>query len=153
RGMVERRQVIANVSGHKKMPGCVLRVSGSKAKVRKFLSESQLRPSTISFKGDPGFPKSRGPVRVSGFNVPLTVSKLGESITKQCREAVSFIRKNQKEFERLKKYSFSNLTLDFGLNDIATEERPWPTYPLSAKLVELAGRYGLSIKLSFYGAP
>ncbi len=120
-------------------------------KVRKFLTESRLRASKVYFKGDPGFPKSRGPSKTSGFNIPVTGSKLGKSITKQCDGAVSFIKRNRKEFERLKKYSFHGATLDFGLYDNATEKYPWPTYALSDTLVELAGRYGLSIELSFYG--
>ena len=135
------------------MPGCILRVSGPAVKVRKFLSESHFRPSKIFFKGEPGFPKSRGPIQSSGFNVPLTSLKLGKSVTKQCKEAVFFIKKNRKEFERLKKYSFAHRTLDFGLYDKATEEQPWPTYVLSKELVELAGYYRLSIELSFYGTP
>jgi hypothetical protein len=43
------------------------------------------------------------------------------------------------------------MTLDFGLYDRATEERPWPSYHLPASLIELAGKYHIEIELSFYG--
>ena len=133
------------------MSGCVLRVSGSTSKVREFLSESRLKPVKVYFKGEPGFPKSRGPSRVSGFNISVTGHRVGASIIKQCSSAVSFIKRHRKEFERLKAYGFPSQTLDFALNDEATEKHPWPTYCLSQELVALAGLYKLSIDLSFYG--
>ena len=42
--------------------------------------------------------------------------------------------------------------LDFGLYDMATENHRWPSYRLPAELVRLAGRHGIEIDLSFYGA-
>ncbi len=35
------------------MPGCVLRVSGSAEKVKRFLAESSFVPSKVYFRGDP----------------------------------------------------------------------------------------------------
>jgi hypothetical protein len=43
------------------------------------------------------------------------------------------------------------MSLDFGLYDRATENMPWPSYSLPATLIELAGKHGISIELSFYG--
>jgi hypothetical protein len=45
------------------------------------------------------------------------------------------------------------MVLDFGLYYQATPDRPWPSYRLPAALVELAGKYGIEIELSFYSAP
>lgn len=133
------------------MPGCVLRVSGSTSRVRQFLLETRLKPINVYFKGEPGFPKSRGPSRISGFNISVTGLRVGASIAKQCTSAASFIRRHRKEFGCLKTYGFSSRTLDFGLLDEATDNHPWPIYCLSQELVELAGLYHLSIELSFYG--
>ncbi len=44
------------------------------------------------------------------------------------------------------------MTLDFGLYDLATENRPWPSYRLPVPLIELAGKYGIQVELSFYGS-
>lgn len=43
------------------------------------------------------------------------------------------------------------MTLDFGLYDRANEDGPWPSYRLPSALIEIAGRHGLEIELSFYG--
>jgi hypothetical protein len=43
------------------------------------------------------------------------------------------------------------MILDFGLYDLATNDRPWPTYRLPLALVELAGKHHIEIELSFYG--
>lgn len=46
---------------------------------------------------------------------------------------------------------FKRVVLDFGLYDLATEERPWPSYSFPASFVELVGSYGFEIKFLFYG--
>jgi hypothetical protein len=139
------------VSGVNQMPGCVLRVSGSTSKVRSFLAETRLKPTTVFFKGEPRSANGRVLHRTSGFNVSVTGPRTGASIVQQCRSAAAFIRRHRKEFERLKAYGFSSPALDFGLYDEATEKHPWPIYRLSPGLVKLAGTYNLSIELSFYG--
>jgi hypothetical protein len=42
------------------------------------------------------------------------------------------------------------MTLDFGLHDGATANRPWPSYRLPVTLIELAGKYGIEVEMSFY---
>lgn len=133
------------------MPGCVLRVSGSAAKVRAYLSKSRLRPYKVFFRGDPGFPKSRGPSTTSGFNLELTSSNLGASSWKQCAAAVTFLRRHRSELIRLRNCRFSRTILDFGLYDLATDKHPWPVYPISRQLISLAAEFGFDIELSFYG--
>jgi hypothetical protein len=44
------------------------------------------------------------------------------------------------------------MTLDFGLYDRSTENRPWPSYRLPAALIEVAGKHRIELVLSFYGA-
>ena len=133
------------------MPGCILRAFSSTQKVRKFLAATTFQPSKVYFRGEPGFPHKNIPTRRSGFNVEVTSRHLGASLEKQCRAAVSFFRKHDREMRRLRAAKFEALVLDFGLYDRATEKHPWPTYTLSRALVEIAGKYGLVIELSFYG--
>ena len=134
------------------MPSCVLRVAGSTIKIKRLLRESSLEPTRVYFRGDPGVPKSRGPVKTSGFNVSISGSH-GESIEKQAREALAFLRKNRTDLLLMKSMKFKVSVVDFGLNDLATEDRPWPSYRLPAAFVEAAGELGLEVVLSFYGAP
>ena len=134
------------------MPSCVLRVAGSTVKIKRFLRECSLEPSKVYLRGDPGFPTSRGPVKTSGFNISLSGSH-GDSIEKQAREALVFFRKHREDLLLMKSMKFKASVVDFGLHDLATEERPWPSYRLPAIFVEAAGELGLGVVLSFYGAP
>ncbi len=134
------------------MPSCVLRVVGSTIKVKKFLRDSSLEPTKVYFRGEPNLLKSRGPVQISGFNITMTGS-YGESIEKLAREALNFMRANRADMVLLKSMKFKNSTIDFGLYDLATEDRPWPSYRLPANIIEMAGELGFEIVLSFYGPP
>lgn len=134
------------------MPGCVLRVSGSASKVKKFLAKSSLTPSKVYWRGEPGFPKSRGPSKISGFNVAVS-SSAGGALEKQAKQVAHFIRSHTNDMLLLKSLGFKRAVLDFGLYDLATEERPWPSYSLPASFIELIGGYGFEIQFSFYGAP
>ena len=53
----------------------------------------------------------------------------------------------------LKSLGFTSVIIDFGLYDLATENKPWPTYHLPAKLVVLLGKFNFELCLSFYGQP
>jgi hypothetical protein len=132
------------------MPSCMLRVSGSTAKVRKFLVASSIQPIRIFWKGEPGFPKSRGPIKTSGFNIELSGA---EGLSAQAKQAAKFIRKHKDDIFLIKSLGFSSATIDFGLYDLATEDRPWPSYRLPVAIIQLAGELGCNIELSFYGVP
>ena len=47
--------------------------------------------------------------------------------------------------------AFGGMILDFGVYDRATDDQPWPSYRLPMSLVELAGKHGVELELSFYG--
>ena len=134
------------------MPGCILRVAGSTEKVKRFLRQSHIEPCKVYWRGEPGFPKSRGPNKVSGFNISLSGSN-GESIEKHAQQAIAYLRKHHEEMALIKSLGFKRTSIDFGLYDLSTEERPWPSYRLPSSLVQLAGELGFEIVLSFYGAP
>jgi hypothetical protein len=128
----------------------MLRVSGSTAKVRKFLATSSVKPARVFWKGDPGFPRSRGPIKTSGFNIELSGA---EGLPAQATQAVKFLRKHKNDVLLIKELGFSSATVDFGLYDLATKDQPWPSYRLPITIIQLASELGCSIELSFYGTP
>ena len=132
------------------MPSCMLRVSGSTAKVRKFLAVSSIQPVRVFWKGESGVLKSRGLIKISGFNIELSAAK---GLPAQATQAVKFIRKHKDDILLIKSLGFSSVAIDFGLYDLATEDRPWPSYQLPAAIIHLAGELGCDIELSFYGPP
>jgi hypothetical protein len=132
------------------MPSCIFRVSGSTAKVRKFLAASSIQPVRVFWKGEPHILKSRGPSKTSGFNIELSGA---EGLPSQATQAAKFIRKHKSDLLLIKSLGFSLATIDFGLYDLATEDRPWPSYRLPAAIIQLAGELGCNIELSFYGVP
>ena len=132
------------------MPTCILRVSGSTAKVRKFLATASIQPARIFWQGDPGVPRSRGPIKSSGFNIELSGA---DGIAAQAEQAARFIRKHKQDLLLIRSLGFAAATIDFGLHDQATEDRPWPCYRIPRPLIELASEIGCSIELSFYGPP
>lgn len=134
------------------MPSCVLRVSGSTVKVHRFLRESSLEPCKVYLRGEPRSMRSDRLNEVSGFNVSMTGSH-GASIKKMASEALAFMQQHRGDFLLLKAMRFRSAGLDFGLYDLSTEDRPWPSYWLPPKLIEAAGEFGLGVQLSFYGPP
>ena len=132
------------------MPSCMLRVSGSTAKVRRFLATSSIQPDRVFWKGDAGVLKSRSPIKTSGFNIELSGA---DGIAAQTAQAAKFIRKHKQDLLLIRGLGFSAATIDFGLYDLATEDRPWPCYQVPRPMVLLASELGCSIELSFYGAP
>ena len=132
------------------MPSCVLRVSGATAKVRGFIAQSHLQPSRIFWKGEPVNAASKRIVAASGFNIELSAA---DSLALQASQAVKFIRRHKSDLLLIKGLGFRAVSIDFGLYDLATEDRPWPSYFVPASLVSQAAELGATIELSFYGAP
>jgi hypothetical protein len=132
------------------MPSCILRVAGSTAKVRKFLTTSTVQPARVFWKGEPRNSKSRDLVVVSGFNIHLSSA---DGIAAQAAKAIKFIRKHKDDLLLIRSLGLSTATIDFALHDLTTEEHPWPSYRIPAALVQLAGELGCTIDLSFYGSP
>ncbi|WP_146165799.1 hypothetical protein [Stenotrophomonas panacihumi] len=86
---------------------------------------------------------------MSGFNMRLSAA---EGLVAQSTQVVKFIRKHKDDILLIRSLSFSSVTIDFGLYDLANEDRPWPSYRLPAAIVKLAADLGGDIELSFYGA-
>src|SRR6266566_4003971 len=116
------------------MPGCVLRIQSKTLKVETLVEASGLQPIVIHRKGHPRVPGSVHLSSEFGFNVD--VSRADGSLEKQARDVIRFLRRHASELGRLLRYkSFGGMTLDFGLYDRATEDKPWPSYRLPAALI------------------
>ena len=132
------------------MPGCVLHVQSATRDVEALVDASGLRPLVVYRKGEPRVPGVAIQNRTSGFNVD--VSRADGGIEKQARDAIRFLKRHDAGLRRLRLCkSFGGMTLDFGLYDRSTADRPWPSYRLPAALVQRAGKHGIEIELSFYG--
>jgi hypothetical protein len=133
------------------MPGCVLRIQSKTSNVEVLVKASGLQPIIIHRKGHPRVPGATALSSRSGFNVE--VSRADGGIEKQSRDAIRFLRRHAAGIGRLRRCkSFGGMTLDFELHDGATANRPWPSYRLPVTLIELAGKYGIEVELSFYGS-
>ena len=122
---------------------CVLRVTGD-FDPQHFLTDSPWQAEAIRQRGE-----TLGRNRValhSGFNV--LVSEAGfDAPAEQMLEATAFLTQHEQEFARLKALPRATASLDFG---VAQRELPAWSVRLPAKLIELAGRCGLDVELSFY---
>jgi hypothetical protein len=133
------------------MAGCVLRIESATTNVESLVRASGLRPIVIHRRGQPRVSGGSALSPSSGFNVD--VSKSNGGIEKQVRDAVRFLNRHEAGLRRLRRCkNYKGMTLDFGLYDRATDERPWPSYRLPAALLKLAGTLEIGIDLSFYGS-
>jgi hypothetical protein len=131
------------------MPGCVLRVRSTYSDVESLVKASGLEPVVIHHKGQPRVPGAAAVSPSSGFNVD--VSSADGRLDRQTRDAIRFLRRHAKGLIRLRRSrGFGGMALDFGVYD-RTADRPWPSYRFPGPLVELAGKYGIDLALSFYG--
>jgi hypothetical protein len=111
-----------------------------------------MKPYAIFVKGQPVTPASSRLAKITGFNA--LVSRADGDLPAQCRDATRFLRVHADDFAFLHRYlGAGHISLDFGLWDTSTEDRPWPTFFLPHALVAAVGRFGISLELSFYGPP
>src|SRR2546430_1652382 len=96
------------------MSGAVLRVSGSKAGVARFLESTAWVPLTVYWKGQRRFPGSRKLSLINGFNLAVSDAS-GSNLPQQVRDAKRFLARNSKEIGRLRRLRLTAV-LDFGVN-------------------------------------
>jgi hypothetical protein len=128
------------------MPACILRVAGSTAKVRRFLCLARLKPYRVFWKGD--LRHGGRVVQQSGFSIELSSA---EGLPDQARQAIRFARRHKADLDLITQLGFRTVSIDFGLHDRATDDRPWPTYAVPVAISRLAAGLGATIDLSFYG--
>ena len=118
--------------------------------MRQFLTNASLAPDRVFWKGDLANPVSKRIVQHSGFNIVLSTA---EGLPNQAQQAVRFARRHQDSLSLIPQLGFRAVSIDFGLYDLATEDRPWPSYSVPVQVARLAAELGATIELSFYGVP
>jgi len=135
------------------MPGCILRVVSSSTDVESLIKASGLRPYKVYREGEPLVPVRKLVNKYSGFNIHVSIAD-GSSLDRQVRDAIRFLKRHSAGLGRLKRHrKFEEMTLDFGLWRGTDETEPLARFcRLPAILIELAGRHGIALELSFYGS-
>jgi hypothetical protein len=133
------------------MFGCILRIASKTSNVEALVKTSGFQPIVVYRKGLPRVPGGTSLNRVSGFNVDVCG---GGPIQQQASEAVAFLKDHARALTRMRRdRRFGGMVLDFGIYDLKTPSRPWPSYRLPAALIQLAGKHRMEIVLSFYSTP
>lgn len=127
--------------------GAVLRVSGSKVGVEKFLSRTKWSPMSIFWKGKKRSEHSKSVSKINGFNVSVSDAP-GLDLPSQVKDAARIIHRDAAEFRRLKRLEL-HAVLDFGV-EVRDEAGP-AFFRFPGELLALMTRYGLSLEVSYYG--
>jgi hypothetical protein len=130
--------------------GCVLRASGKHFNVDEYLRNSALQTYYAYRKGEPRFKSNPGgeKKRTTGINIVICNGSF-DSLARQIRAAISFLKNNRTEIRRLVKFLGLDgaPVLDFGINK---RDFPGQFDRFPVELVSLAGKLGLGIELSQY---
>jgi hypothetical protein len=98
------------------MSGVVLRISGSKVAVKRFLSQSRWRPAAIFWKGKPRLPGSTHLSAVNGFNLSVS-NAAGDRLDLAIADTKRFLKRESVEFRRLYRLKLGAV-LDFGVHAV-----------------------------------
>lgn len=128
------------------MPGAVLRVSGSKAGVQRFLKESSWKPIIVFWKGKPKFESSKRLSATNGFNHSVSNAS-GSRLDLQIRDAKKFLVRERAATKLLKRLKLHS-TLDFGVE--ATSDAPAKFYRFDLRLLSQLSEAGIDLELSNY---
>jgi hypothetical protein len=134
------------------MPGCVLRVVSSSTDIESLIKVSGLRPFLLYRKDEPRIPGGKQLNKSSGFN--LDVSKAdGFLLDSQVHDAIRFLKRHSAGLRRLVRHrTFEEMTIDFGLWSRSAEKQPAQFCRFPATLIELLGKHGIALELSFYAS-
>jgi hypothetical protein len=130
--------------------GCVLRASGKKLDIDKYLMRCPFSRFNIYRKGQPRFtnkPKGKKN-RTTGINISI-IDGLFDNLSRQISFTIRFLEKYKNEIRRLVRFEGLDgpPVLDFGINN-----RNFPAQfdRFPSELVSMAGKLGLAIELSRY---
>ena len=129
------------------MSGVVLRVSGSKVAVNRFLSQSRWRPTAIFWKGKPRLPGSTHLSVVNGFNLSVSGAP-GDRLDLAIFEPKRFLKREAIEFKRLHRLRLG-ATLDFGVHSGA--DAFVSSYVFVPEFLSLLVKAHVSLEVSHYG--
>ena len=128
------------------MPGCVLRAFGTEFDPQEFLEGSSLKPCNVFQKGDHRSETRRR--NGGGFTVVVSDAD-GTDFESQVDDAVKFLRRNQEELSRLRRYEgVTEIRLDFG---VYRRMRFVQSSYLPPELLIVAGFLRVGIEISIYG--
>jgi len=96
------------------MSGVVLRISGSKVAVKRFLSQSRWRPAAIFWKGKPRLPGSTHLSAANGFNLSVSDAP-GDRLELAIADTKRFLKREAVELRRLYRLKLGAV-LDFGVH-------------------------------------
>lgn len=128
--------------------GTVLRASGSKANVERFLLRTQWRPLTVFWKGKKRSEKSRSVSKINGFNISVSEAD-GLELPNQIKDAIRMFRRDAAEFRRLKRLKL-HAVLDFAVEVKDTDGPAFFRFP--AELLRMVAKYDLDLEVSYYGS-
>jgi hypothetical protein len=133
------------------MPGCVLRVDGTKFNVDHFLSDSNLNPCIVYRKGKYRFHTSKCKESKSGMNIVVSDTE-GKNIKRQINDAMSFLKKNRNELNRLKNYpGVESMILDFAFDvRVGCEDSYVLFIRLPEELIKKSSQFGIEMEFSLY---
>lgn len=131
------------------MSGAVLRASGSKSGVERFLETTPWKPSAVFWKGKFRTPASRRRSEINGFNIVVSKAS-GLNLPRQVQESLQFLCKHQREFQRLRRLRLHGV-LDFGVGKRDRVVVPFYRFPRT--LIERLAKYGLELEVSYYNEP
>jgi hypothetical protein len=128
------------------MPGAVLRVSGSKAGILRFLESSGWKPNIIFWKGKPKLEGSKRLSTINGFNYSVSDAS-GSRLDLQIRDALKFLSRERAVIGSLKKYRLHS-TLDFGVE--GADDVPVKSYRFDPRLLLRLSDAEIELELSLY---
>jgi hypothetical protein len=128
------------------MPGAVLRVSGSKAGVTRFLETSRWKPITVFWKGKPRSEHSTRLSEINGFNCSVSDAD-GSRLVAQIRDANTFLKRQRSELTRLKRLNL-HATLDFSVEANCEDAAKFVRF--DATLLAELGKLGIDLEISVY---
>ncbi|MBV8402606.1 MAG: hypothetical protein JO203_00295 [Gammaproteobacteria bacterium] len=129
------------------MPGAVLRISGRKNAVSRFLAKTSWKPLTVYWKHAPRLKSSTRTSAVNGFNVSVSAAR-GVDLSGQIRDARRFLRRYAGELRRMNQLRLSGV-LDFG---VEVQHEGGPAYfRFRHELIADLAMYGIELEVSYYG--
>lgn len=131
------------------MPGAVLRVSGSKVGVKRFLAESRWQPTAIYWKGGNRLADSTLISQVNGFNVTVSDAE-GSRLDRQIRDAMKFLKGQKADLKRLSRLRL-HAVMDFGVH--ASHNEGWAFYRFDKTFLKALSQARIALEVSHYGGP
>jgi hypothetical protein len=125
--------------------GAVLRVSGSRIGLQRFLAKTRWQPDAVFWKGEKRSANSKSVSNINGFNLAVSEAR---SLAEQVNDVLSVLRRDAPEILRMRRFKLQGV-IDFG---VELERKDGPSFlRFPSELLQLLARHGLSLEVSCYG--